>query len=220
MGTVFLVERADGQYEQRGRAETGARACRRRRMRISPVRARAADFWRRSISARSATAHGGQTEDGRLYFVMEYVEGRPIDVSAQRDARDDRSAPRSCSRKSAPACSTRFDRLVVHRRSGTVKHPATDTGDVKLLDFGIAKLLSDDTAAPATRLLTPEYPAPEQWRGDPVAIASDVYQLGLLLYELLTGEPAQSLSARRHRHPTSSSASSATTRSRRSRARA
>jgi eukaryotic-like serine/threonine-protein kinase len=83
------------------------------------------------------------------------------------------------------------DRLVVHRDLKPSNILVTDAGDVKLLDFGIAKLLSDEAAAPATRLLTPEYASPEQWRGDPVAIASDVYQLGLLLYELLTGQAAQ-----------------------------
>ena len=193
MGTVFLVERADGQYEQRGA------------LKLVHAHAAAADAHQRFARERRILASldhahvarlldGGQTEDGRLYFVMEYVEGRPIDrFCDETRATIDRRL--ELFEKVCAGVQHAHDRLVVHRDLKPSNILVTDAGDVKLLDFGIAKLLSDDTAAPATRLLTPEYASPEQWRGDPVAIASDVYQLGLLLYELLTGQPAQSLSS-------------------------
>jgi tetratricopeptide (TPR) repeat protein/predicted Ser/Thr protein kinase len=192
MGTVFLVERADGQYEQRGA------------LKLVHAHAAAADAHQRFARERRILASldhahvarlldGGQTDDGRLYFVMEYVEGRPIDrFCDETRATIDRRLELFL--KVCAGVQHAHDRLVVHRDLKPSNILVTDAGDVKLLDFGIAKLLSDDAAAPATRLLTPEYASPEQWRGDPVAIASDVYQLGLLLYELLTGQPAQSLS--------------------------
>jgi tetratricopeptide (TPR) repeat protein/predicted Ser/Thr protein kinase len=193
MGTVFLVERADGQYEQRGA------------LKLVHAHAAAADAHQRFARERRILASldhahvarlldGGQTDDGRLFFVMEYVEGRPIDrfCDETRATIDQRL---ELFQKVCAGVQHAHDRLVVHRDLKPSNILVTDTGDVKLLDFGIAKLLSDDAAAPATRLLTPEYASPEQWRGDPVAIASDVYQLGLLLYELLTGTRAQSLSS-------------------------
>jgi serine/threonine-protein kinase len=192
MGTVFLVKRADGQYQQRG-------ALKLVHAHAAGVDAHQRFARERSILASLDHAHvarlldGGQTDDGRLYFVMEYVEGRPIDrfCDETRATIDQRL---ELFLKVCAGVQHAHDRLVVHRDLKPSNILVTDGGDVKLLDFGIAKLLSDDTAAPATRLLTPEYASPEQWRGDPVAIASDVYQLGLLLYELLTGESAQTLS--------------------------
>ena len=189
MGTVFLVERADGQYEQRGA------------LKLVHAHAVAADAHQRFARERSILASldhanvarlldGGQTEDGRLYFVMEYVEGRPIDRFCD-DTRATIDRRLELFLRVCAGVQHAHDRLVVHRDLKPSNILVTDEGEVKLLDFGIAKLLSDEAAAPATRLLTPEYASPEQWRGDPVAIASDVYQLGLLLYELLTGQAAQ-----------------------------
>jgi eukaryotic-like serine/threonine-protein kinase len=189
MGTVFLVERADGQYEQRGA------------LKLVHAHAAAADAHQRFARERSILASldhanvarlldGGQTEDGRLYFVMEYVEGRPIDRFCD-DTRATIDRRLELFQKVCAGVQHAHDRLVVHRDLKPSNILVTDAGDVKLLDFGIAKLLSDEAAAPATRLLTPEYASPEQWRGEAVAIASDVYQLGLLLYELLTGHAAQ-----------------------------
>jgi serine/threonine-protein kinase len=191
MGTVFLVERADGQYEQRGA------------LKLVHAHAAAADAHLRFARERRILASldhanvarlldGGQTEDGRLYFVMEYVEGRSIDrFCDETRATIDRRL--ELFQKVCAGVQHAHDRLVVHRDIKPSNILVTEAGDVKLLDFGIAKLLTHDVSATATRLLTPEYASPEQWRGEPVAIASDVYQLGLLLYELLTGYPAQTL---------------------------
>ena len=195
MGTVYLVERADGQYEQQGalklvRASVSSDAARRfrreRRILASlnhPNIARLLD--------------GGQTEDGRPYFVMEFVEGRSIarfcdEERLSIDRRLDLFM-RVCS-----AIHYAHGQLIVHRDIKPSNIIVTADGEVKLLDFGIARLLSaseSDAEEPLTRplmrMLTPEYASPEQVRGEPVAITSDVYQLGLLLYELLTGCCAQ-----------------------------
>src|SRR5262245_5432553 len=197
MGAVYLVERADGQYEQRGalklvRAPAGSDEIAQRLQRE-----------RRILASLSHTGiakllDGGQTDDGRPFLVMEFVEGDAIDRAC-----DQRQLPvderlelflRVCD-----AVQYAHRRLVVHRDIKPTNIVVTRDGDVKLLDFGIARLLSppdeqndEPLTRPAMRLLTPEYASPEQVRGEPVAIASDVYQLGLLLYELLTGCRAQS----------------------------
>ena len=188
MGTVFLVERADDHYEQRGA------------LKLVHAHAAAEDAHQRFARERRILASldhphvarlldGGRTEDGRLFLVMEYVEGRPIDRFCEEErATIDRRL--ELFQQVCAGVQHAHDRLVVHRDLKPSNILVTEAGEVKLLDFGIAKLLSADTSEPATRLLTPEYASPEQWRGEPVAIASDVYQLGLLLYELLTGQPA------------------------------
>jgi serine/threonine-protein kinase len=203
MGTVYLVERADGQFEQKGalklvRSAVGSdeiarRLRRERRILASLTHANIARL-----------LDGGQTDDGRPFFVMEYVEGRPIDryCDEERLTIDERLDLfiRVCS-----GVQHAHRRLVVHRDVKPSNIIVTAEGDVKLLDFGIARLLAatdvhDDAAVtqPAMRILTPEYASPEQVRGEPVAIASDVYQLGLLLYQLLTSRKAQAVTGTSH----------------------
>ncbi len=136
---------------------------------------------------------GGTTEDGLPYFVMEYVEGLPIKKYC--DAHDlDTKARLELFRKVCAAVSFAHQNLIVHRDLKPSNILVTDAGEPKLLDFGIAKLLHPDwsleeTEATATmfRVMTPEYASPEQLRGLPVTTASDVYSLGVVLYELLTG---------------------------------
>ena len=192
MGEVLLAERADGLFDQRV-----AIKLLRRGMASDEVLSR---FSReRRILARLEHPHiarlldGGATEDGRPYFVMELVEGEPItDYCRSRSLTvDDRlRLLQDC----CDAVAAAHRNLVVHRDLKPSNVLVTKDGEVKLLDFGIAKLLGpDDTGEAAAetrtefRLLTPAYAAPEQILGEPVTTATDVWALGALGYELLTG---------------------------------
>src|SRR5262245_56940246 len=137
---------------------------------------------------------GGHHTDGRPYVAMELVEGEPITkyCDQQRLSIDARV---QLFRKVCEAVQYAHGRLIVHRDLKPANIFVTTTGDLKLLDFGIAKLLTDDNAAEATELtepglrpLTPAYAAPEQLRGESVSTATDVYTLGVILFELLTGQ--------------------------------
>ncbi len=135
---------------------------------------------------------GGSTADGRPYFVMEYVEGKPVDVYCDEHA---------CSindriRLFLDVCSAvqyAHQHLIIHRDLKPGNILVSESGVPKLLDFGISKVLSPEpgTAFGVTgqsiRLMTPDYASPEQIRGEPVTTATDIYSLGVLLYELLTG---------------------------------
>lgn len=200
MSVVYLAERDDGLFEQRVALkflrvahEAGLRRLERER-RIQaglshPNIARLLD--------------GGTDERGRPYIVMEYVEGTPLDAYCTT-----RSASLHERLRLVEIVATTLEyahrHLVVHRDIKPSNILVTDDGHVKLLDFGIAKLLvpdepgeaagdegraADAAALTATmvRVLTPEYASPEQVRGERITTASDVYQLGVLLYELLTG---------------------------------
>lgn len=132
----------------------------------------------------------GAMEDGRPYFVMEYVEGRTLTDHA-RD--NDLSIPERLRlfRTICGAVHHAHQALVVHRDLKPGNILVSADGVPKLLDFGIAKILDPDRAGIAAttlhgaRLLTPEYSAPEQIRGEVITTATDVYALGVLLYELL-----------------------------------
>jgi eukaryotic-like serine/threonine-protein kinase len=135
---------------------------------------------------------GGATDDGRPYMVMEFVAGEPIDAYCASRALDMR-ARLEMFRTVCSAVHYAHQNLVVHRDLKPQNILVTADGQAKLVDFGIAKLLAagvDPQDAPTATLLpmmTPEYASPEQVRGAPVTTASDVYSLGVLLYELLTG---------------------------------
>jgi serine/threonine protein kinase len=136
---------------------------------------------------------GGSTEEGLPYLVMEYVDGRPIDAWCDQ-RRLNVSERLKLFRSVCAAVQHAHQRLVLHRDMKPAHILVTANGDVKLLDFGIAKLFADEGLArtqpeteTAMRIMTPEYASPEQVRGDAVHTASDVYALGVVLYELLTG---------------------------------
>ncbi len=135
---------------------------------------------------------GGNTAEGLPYFVMEYVEGVPIDTyCAERQLSVDDCL--NLFRKVCAAVHYAHQNLVVHRDIKPSNILVTADGEPRLLDFGIAKLLDPELVpgieptATWQRLLTPSYASPEQIRGQPVNTVSDVYSLGVLLYELLTG---------------------------------
>jgi serine/threonine-protein kinase len=130
---------------------------------------------------------------GRPYLALEYVEGERIDTYCER-RRLDTSARLRLFLQVAHAVAHAHANLVVHRDLKPANVLVTEAGDVRLLDFGIAKLLEAGSSAQETELtqlagraLTPEYAAPEQVLGQPIGTAADVYALGVVLFELLTG---------------------------------
>jgi len=192
MGVVWLGERVDGQFEQRAAIKLIKRG-----MDSEAVLKR---FLReRQILARLVHPHiahlldGGISADGRPYFAMEYVEGLPL----LRYCHDRGMHLEERIRLFLRVCdAVQFAHVnhVVHRDLKPSNILITAGGDVKLLDFGIAKLLEGDAVLEETitelqreRPMTPMYAAPEQIRGERITEATDVYALGCVLYECLTG---------------------------------
>ena len=131
---------------------------------------------------------GGNTNEGIPYLVMDYVEGTPIDQYCD-DQKPTTNARLLLFQTICSAVQYAHQNLVVHRDIKPGNILLNKEGVAKLLDFGIAKLLHAEAKALTTALLpmTPEYASPEQIRGETITTASDIYSLGILLYELLTG---------------------------------
>lgn len=190
MGSVYLAERTDGAVEQRV-----ALKVLRRGLDTEDVLRHFRD--ERRILAALRHPHiarlidAGATDDGRPWLAMEHIEG----VDAATWCREHRADPRQCAtlvQQVARAVDEAHRNLVVHRDIKPSNVLVTVDGLPKLLDFGIAKLLDDDSTertGTALRLLTPRYAAPEQRDGGPITTATDVYQLAALLVALITGEP-------------------------------
>ena len=135
---------------------------------------------------------GGRTADGLPYLVMEFIDGEPITDWCARAHRtiDERI---TLFRKVCAGVQFAHQNLVVHRDLKPANILVAADGTPKLLDFGIAKLLDEDDESPGltatgVRLLTPDYASPEQVRGEPITTATDIYSLGAVLFELLTGK--------------------------------
>jgi eukaryotic-like serine/threonine-protein kinase len=141
----------------------------------------------------------GTTADGQPYLVMEYVDGRPITAYADARGLDVKSRLALFCAVCA-AVQHAHQNLVVHRDLKPSNILVTAGGQPKLLDFGISKLLDEESGGGLTTTmvapLTPDYASPEQVRGDPITTASDVYGLGVVLFELLTGERPLAVTSR------------------------
>ncbi len=137
---------------------------------------------------------GGETEDGSPYLVLELVEGEPV---TQYCAKLGLNARLHLFLKICAAVEHAHRNLVVHRDLKPANILVTADGDPKLLDFGIAKLLDAGSARTQTGFaaLTPDYASPEQVRGETITTASDVYSLGVILYQILTGRKLYSVDA-------------------------
>jgi len=190
MGDVWRAERADGAYVQQAAVKL---------TRLSLLDRELARRFRAERAILAALTHphivrlldGGTLESGQAWLAMELVAGRPITTAAERDARPVDQRLRLFSDVCA-AVHHAHQHGVVHRDLKPGNVLVDGDGVVKVVDFGVATLLTpapgDDTrtgASPAP--LTPNYASPEQLRGLPVTTASDVYALGVLLYELVTG---------------------------------
>jgi predicted Ser/Thr protein kinase len=184
MGEVYLAHRTARDFEQR--------------VALKMLRAEATDrgdlFAReRRLLARlehpgiARLIDAGIAEDGRPFMAMEYVDGEPIDAWC-RSHKADLETRLNLFREVCDAVAYAHGHLVIHRDIKPSNIVIDASGKVRLLDFGIAKLLDDSAAVPiATQaMLTPDYAAPEQLDGDEASVATDVYGLGILLYELVT----------------------------------
>jgi serine/threonine-protein kinase len=190
MGAVWLAERSDGQLK--------------RKVALKLPRL----VWAKGLAERMARERdilatlehpniarlydAGVDQHGRPYLALEYIEGQPIDVYARERGLGVKDKLQLLLQVCS-AVAFAHSRLVVHRDLKPSNILVTPDGQVRLLDFGIAKLMEGDSAKEtqltqlAGRALTLDYASPEQIKGEPIGTASDVYSLGVVAYELLTG---------------------------------
>ncbi len=190
MGRVYLADRADGHFK--------------RRVAVKVIHDTDPDLQARVVAERQILASlehpnigrlldGGVTSDGRPFLAMEYVNGLPIDLYCDRMRLSIRERLRLFLTV-LDAVEHAHRNLVVHRDLKPSNILVTPSGEVKLLDFGIAKILNPGlggVSSPLTlagdRALTPEYASPEQVRGEAITTSADIYSLGIVLFRILTG---------------------------------
>ncbi len=187
MSSVFLARRADGQFEQTVALKIMAGFL------VGP------EFLRRFETERQLLAtlnhnnitrllDGGLSSTGDPFLITEYVDGQPIDRWCDNRKLDVRARLRIFLQV-CDAVDYAHRNLIVHRDLKPANILVNQEGVVKLLDFGTASLLAgqDAVAMTRTRMLTPRYASPEQLRGERVNITTDIFSLGVVLYELLSG---------------------------------
>jgi serine/threonine protein kinase/tetratricopeptide (TPR) repeat protein len=187
MGEVFAAVRADGQYEKKVALKL---------VRSGYDTASVVERFRNERQILASLDHpniarlldGGTTDDGIPYLVMELVEGIPIDAYC-RARKFSVHEELQLFRQVCSAVQYAHQHLVIHRDIKPSNILVTKEGQPKLLDFGIAKILDATGSTEATQLrpMTPEFASPEQVKGETITTATDVYSLGVVLYELLTG---------------------------------
>ena len=194
MGVVYLAERDDGEYRQQAALKV---------LKPGPQRDLLLGLFRRERQILAQLQHpniarlmDGGTADGQVFYVMEYVAGSPLTAycNANRFTIQQR-LKLFC--EICDAVSYAHRKLIIHRDLKPENILVTADGAPKLLDFGLAKVFEDssgaETAASITigPMLTPSYASPEQVRGEHLSTATDIYSLGVVLYELLTGRNPQ-----------------------------
>ncbi|MGO9260650.1 MAG: protein kinase domain-containing protein [Bryobacteraceae bacterium] len=192
MGSVYLAERADGEVEQRVAIKIIGQH------RFEPA---FVDRFLRERQILATLSHpgiarlldAGRTGDGQPYLAMEYVDGVPIDAYASKL---DLRGKLALFLKTCEAVSYAHRNLIIHRDLKPSNILVESSGELKLLDFGIARMLdaSMDRTLTQERILTPAFASPEQVRGTAEATTSDIYSLGAVLYQLLTGQSPHTIS--------------------------
>jgi non-specific serine/threonine protein kinase/serine/threonine-protein kinase len=192
MGAVFLAQRSDGEFDQQVAIKI---------IRQAIAEAEIINRFKRERQILASLNHpniaklldGGVSADGLPFLAMEYVEGDAITKFANGE-NSNLEERLKLFLKVCAAVSYAHRNLIVHRDLKPSNILVTKDGEPKLLDFGLAKLLDENLSNDVTqtqtafRALTPAYASPEQLRGETLTTASDIYSLGVILYELLTGE--------------------------------
>lgn len=190
MGAVYLARRADGKFEQRV-----ALKMLRRELNVERIRR----YFTRESQIQARLEHPniarlldiGTTDDGIPFIVMEYVDAVRVDQFCEQHKLDKKETLKLFN-KICQAVAHAHHHLIVHRDLKPSNILITESGEPKLLDFGISKLLDANSLEETTSLtalgaMTPEFASPEQIRGEAVSTAADIYSLGVVLYKMLTG---------------------------------
>lgn len=192
MGAVFLAERDDGEFSQRVAIKI---------IRQAIAESELINRFKRERQILATLNHpniaklldGGVSPDGLPFLAMEFVEGEPITVFCDQN-RLNLNARLVLFLKVCSAVAYAHRNLIVHRDLKPSNILVTVEGEPKLLDFGLAKLVDDNLSSDikqtqtAFRALTPAYASPEQLKNETITTASDIYSLGVVLYEVLTNE--------------------------------
>lgn len=192
MGTVYLAERDDDVFKSQVAVKILRRGFKHEEI-IAGFRAERQILAQLNHPSITHLLDGGMTTDGRPYFIMEYVDGKTI-TDYCNEHRLSIVERLEIFKQICDTLAYAHQNLVIHRDLKPANILVTNDGNVKLLDFGIAKFIDEKqpilkkTAVSKQRLLTPEYASPEQIQSGPMNTATDIYQLGLVLYKLICGK--------------------------------